>query len=181
MKNTNPELKVLFIHIPKNAGVSISTALEIVATGFHETPEYYIKDYPEIWKTYYKFCVIRSPFERFVSNFYFLKKRKIIGDININDYVNNFDIPYDDKKVKGFWPQYIWVNQYDYDAILRYEYLQKDFNEFCDYANIKRIELQRLNTTKHDAWENELDNHSVRKLRELYDKDFKIYSYIKVG
>ena len=73
---------LIFFHIPKNAGVSIRRILEIDTKmhpfNFSRTTNLGIdiKKYtdPEIFKNYYKFAVVRNPWDRMVSLYHFRKK-----------------------------------------------------------------------------------------------------------
>jgi hypothetical protein len=61
---------VLFIHIPKNAGMSVSSTLYGEQV-FHPTIRYYARVAPDIVRNLTSFAVWRHPVERFVSAFRF--------------------------------------------------------------------------------------------------------------
>jgi hypothetical protein len=61
---------VLFVHIPKNAGISISTELYGEPL-FHPTIRYYKRVVPDIVQTLPSFAVWRDPVARFVSAYRF--------------------------------------------------------------------------------------------------------------
>jgi hypothetical protein len=61
---------VLFVHIPKNAGISISTELYGEPL-FHPTIRYYKRVAPDIVATMPSFAIWRDPVERFVSAYRF--------------------------------------------------------------------------------------------------------------
>ena len=60
--------KILFIHIPKAGGTSIATALYGKASGHPFLYQYYLAN-KHFTKTFYKFCVVRNPYDRLVSAF----------------------------------------------------------------------------------------------------------------
>jgi hypothetical protein len=62
------ETGVLFIHIPKNAGMSVSSTLYNQQV-FHPTIRYYARVAPDIVRDLPSFAVWRHPVERFVSAF----------------------------------------------------------------------------------------------------------------
>lgn len=66
--------KCIFIHIPKVAGISITHGL-----GFHKTHtwhiplKYYESIEPEKFKNYFKFGLVRNPWDRLFSTYQFLQ------------------------------------------------------------------------------------------------------------
>ena len=86
--NINDKYKVIFIHLAKNAGISVKKALgyknndltntesglkQSVVLGF-DVAYWNNKIYPEKWKDYNKFTIVRNPWSRVVSNYCFRKK-----------------------------------------------------------------------------------------------------------
>jgi len=154
------EYKFVFIHIPKTAGTTICSSWEGsvlknicketgVLGGTHKTIREILNSYPET-KNYFKFTVVRNPYDRFVSKFYFkqLEPRQ------------DFDLEWNDKEAEGILPQMWWItdsmrtepdklnrnNPYYrpelhfgdvlVDRILRYENLEKELREVLDELGI---------------------------------------------
>jgi hypothetical protein len=64
--------KTIFVHIPKNAGTSVIKAdgydFEDLENSHRPATEFRYK-FPACWDNYYKFAIVRNPWDRLVSNF----------------------------------------------------------------------------------------------------------------
>lgn len=102
--------RFIFIHIPKTAGTTICSSWEGsllkkicketgILGGTHKSAMDLKQMFPKEFDKYFKFAVIRNPFDRFVSKFYFkqLNPRK------------NFDLEWTDKEAEGLLPQMYWI------------------------------------------------------------------------
>lgn len=71
--------KVIFIHIPKNAGTSVLSIPEFFFEGVEDSHmpavEARVK-LSEVWCEYSKYCIVRNPWDRFVSNFEYARMEK---------------------------------------------------------------------------------------------------------
>ncbi|MEI8644243.1 sulfotransferase family 2 domain-containing protein [Pseudoalteromonas sp. Hal040] len=67
------ETKSIFIHIPKAAGTSVSNALYGGRQG-HHTAIAMKKANPRKFKEYYKFSIVRNPWDRIASTYHYLLK-----------------------------------------------------------------------------------------------------------
>lgn len=125
--------KFIFIHIPKTAGTTICSSWEGsilkqicrdtgVLGGGHKTVLQLKKKFPKEFKTYLKFTVVRNPYDRFVSKFYF-KQRKPRKE---------FELEWSDKEVDGLLPQLFWIT--DNENI--YKKMPPDFRPELHYGNI---------------------------------------------
>ena len=86
--NISDKYELIFFHLPKCAGKSIVNCLDIktsdktnVESGLiqtitlgHELAYWNSKVYPEKWNKYFKFTVVRNPWDKVVSLYHFRKK-----------------------------------------------------------------------------------------------------------
>ncbi|MGC1469935.1 MAG: sulfotransferase family 2 domain-containing protein [Sphingorhabdus sp.] len=69
--------KLIFIHNPKTAGMSIVRSFGFPSTGFpnkfnHTRPQEAITwIFQQTWTSFYSFCVVRNPWDRLVSLYHF--------------------------------------------------------------------------------------------------------------
>ena len=95
--NESHKYKLVFFHLPKNAGVSVRRAIGIDKK--HKFPQKCFNVYAidvryitndEIYNSYHKFSIVRNPFERMVSLYSFRKNKEIcifIGNLFDSDLV----------------------------------------------------------------------------------------------
>jgi hypothetical protein len=176
--------KLIFTHIPKNAGTSIGQWLlehvpdagEMPNTLKHDTPHHVHRhgDY-----TY--FAVVRNPYDRLLSqyNFHVEKHAQYLGRKSQLRFKQVFhdryaelqkgfshwlemDYPMADRKSKWYdyrWcPQSVWTNERTH--VLLYENLDKDFRWLQERVGVDEP-LARVNTTSND------NDHSTAENRVL--------------
>jgi hypothetical protein len=69
------KLKLVFIHVPKNAGTAIENACAMRATG-HKPWHVYKNYFSREWREYRSFGVVRDPVERFVSCYRYARMKR---------------------------------------------------------------------------------------------------------
>jgi len=173
-------LKAIFIHITKTAGSSIEVALNDVeqrddgaidpATGDfvkvitgeekHMTARA-VQDFvsAEVWKTYYKFSVIRNPFDRFHSlwwNGRYVGKRHNLTFPEFTDYALHRTLKGRLRNLrKGEWkvhqrfrPQAWWLRSHngemEMDQVLRFESVDEDFAQLARKLGLPSEQLPKV-------------------------------------
>jgi len=192
----NHEKKLIFIHIPKNAGTSIIKAMGVENLYMDKTIEEYKEHYKNFWNEYLKFTVVREPIDRFISAYKFARMKEsgwfsasgeeglekhmhfeICNKMNINEYIFYL---YNNPKEFNRWtiPQSFIIENneknIEIDYFVRYENLLEDLKKI----GIDKIE--KLNSSKIDN-ENaiKITNFSKQKLYEMYDIDYQNFNYKK--
>ena len=146
-----------------------------------------IKTKQNIWDTYYKFSIVRNPYDRLVSYFAWLEMNQnkneslsfkrfnyFLGEtLNIDNILNN----------RHLWPQYKFIyykGKILVDRLIRYENIQDEF-----YTMMKDIKLPRINlkekrmVSKHKEYSYYYDVVSRNKVYKFYRLDFEIFGYSK--
>lgn len=186
--------KCVFVHIPKNAGLSVCYTLFGNAGGSHRK----IVDYkqifsPNTFKSYYKFTFVRNPWDRLVSTFFFLKKGgltekdKIWADANLSgfldfkDFVRNWLTEENINNSLHFQHQHIFLEDENgniaIDFIGRFENIDEDFKTITDKLNIRRT-LIKTNTSKREMdYSNYYDEETKEIVNILYKKDIELFNY----
>lgn len=191
----NPILKVflekncLFFHVPKTAGISVSSALFGDIKWGHRDVAYYKTYYGEtVFNGLYKFCFVRNPYERLYSAYHFLKKGGVnshdlnFSNTHLKEYASFQDFVLNGLNKKEimdwvhFRPQYRFVchenGELAMDFIGKMETLETDFDALCKHLNLD-AELKMLN--KNDCEKELIGDEEKRIIKDKYREDFVLF------
>lgn len=190
--------RIIFIHIPKAAGLSLYNALFNKDSFGHKTIRRY-EDLmtPNEFDKCYKFTFVRNPYDRIHSAFYYLKAEGRGRPIDI-DYSNelrnvatfeefildwlNVDNLY---KMEHFSPQTFYLkdikNEINFDFIGKFENIENDFRVVAKVLKVDE-ELSFLNKGKsiRSSFEDEYSKQMINVVNELYHEDFEFLGYRKM-
>ena len=175
------EHKAIFIHIPKNAGTSIETLFTNKSfriqpykhANIHEIK----KKFPEIYNSYRKFTIIRNPYDKMVSWYFYLKRNlgKSYDIIDFNEWIKDpFKFWHVNDPTYFLDSQHTWVD--DTVVLIKYENLDKELNQFFG----KEINLPITNKSDHDHFSSYYNKESSNIIYNKYKKDFEKYNYKKL-
>lgn len=198
--------KFLFVHIPKTAGNAIQNILLkysedqlVVSKLKHDGVERFgvestygtskhtkLLEYkkvlpPEIYDSLFKFTIVRNPWDRVVSRYFFKKmKREFEKGLTVNEIQEK---PFDRKefiRVINTTPtlesfllenpgngKIDFLKDTDIDFFIRFERLQEDFDEVCTRLGIEKEALPVRNQSKH------------KDFRTYYDQETKALVYMR--
>lgn len=196
------------MHVPKTGGTSISNWLDIQqGEQYFNFHSYRFNNNkcalqhipynnlgklldPEIYANYYKFAIVRNPWDRLVSTYKWRKNKnqnftkfvkfaynlyKEYGFENLHKYPG-FSKHY----CAHFYPQYMYVpdniEELDNFDILRFENLSDDILKVKNKLGINP-QLPHLNKTKQDNYKNYYDDETKELVREMYYKDIHMFNY----
>ena len=204
--------KCIFIHISKCAGSSIETAFGIDISdnseknnkhlfGWneklkmhlqHATPNNLLENgliNLEIWNSYYKFIVIRNPYDRAYSDYFWLRKEQFIND-SFSNYLNGkgkFEKVLSEKNIlyRGdhLYPQkeYFFYNGkiIDYDSVIYFEEIKKGLNKVCSDLSLPSTFFDRkINMGKRKKHYSFFYNKKrIKLVEELYNDDLEFFDY----
>ena len=162
--------KLIFVHIPKNAGTSIhsyfNSSMENILSD--QTWKEYSSFFNNEWEDYTKFTIVRDPYCRFRS---FYKYLKIGKDINYFAKI----VKEKKEQLPITRPQYHYICHNDdilVDKIIR----QEDLNSGLESIGIKNF--PQKNKSKDVPEERLIMNEdTIATIHSIYEKDFKILGY----
>ena len=200
------ERRLIFVHIPKNAGTSIIKAMvpdagipkpgQVDNVFIDKTIEEYKEHYGEYWDKYKKFAVIRDPIDRFVSAYKYARMEEsgwfsatgeeglpkhyrydFCNSIDINEYTEYL---YESKENYDRWtiPQTFLISNQNCEIEIDYFVRFENLQEDLDKIGIKKI--QKLNSSKiNDDKMIQLTKKSKNMLHKIYNIDYQTFNYKK--
>jgi hypothetical protein len=199
--------KLIFIHIPKNAGTSIKKLLlgnkdfENIKGSWKHKTIYDIKiDNINAYNNYKKFAIVRNPYDRFISWFAYHKEYTLDNDLiktyQWNPKIKTYDIVEIAKApILQFrkWAENPYLD-FNKEAIekklLKPQYLWIDNTvTVLKYENLekelsiflnKKIKLPLINNTSKFNIMDYYDKKTLDKVYGMYKEDFKKFNYKKL-
>jgi chondroitin 4-sulfotransferase 11 len=187
------ELKCLFVHIPKTAGVSVCRSLFGNNGSGHIPLSAYRRVFgQEAFDSYFKFCFVRNPWDRLVSAYSFLssggmdKEDAAFARKNLREgedfgafvrrWVNRKNV----SKALHFIPQTEWVRIGDdpvgVDFVGKFEQIGVDFDEICRRLGLERG-LGHHNRSKRRDYRELYDAETISIVADVYRDDVAHFSY----
>lgn len=186
--------KCILVHVPKCAGVSIKKAIfGRDRVGGHKTLDQYCHIFgPNEITKYYKFTIVRNPFDRLVSAFFFLSKgglneadRKWAMD-NISEFedfrafVKKWLDKSNIREYHHFRPQYFYFldrhKKLKVDYFAFFENIDEDLEHIANNIG-KNIYLGKTNTSGHDNYMKYYDDETIEIVSNVYSEDLKLLEY----
>ena len=192
--------KIIFVHIPKNAGES----MEICLDGYKDIKK--LSDVEndvvlqhlkacelqerlgnEIFNNYFKFTFVRNPFSKCLSEYYW-EKNHLGESLDFNDWVKNRLgdlINQSENNIKMRQKHNLEQYKFIYDKldnclvdfIGRFENIQEDFDTVCEKIGIPRQKLPHKNKSKHKHYTEYYDEETKQIVAEMYAKDIERFGY----
>jgi len=188
---------VLLIHIPKNAGTSLSQALYGEDIG-HLSLKVWVQRYPYTVRRMKVFAVIRDPVDRFVSAFHFLKG----GGMNSGDaafarlHLAEYDSPEslaeamnDPGVFRSITSYYHFIPQVSFlrdphgrlGVKLLVPYSKLSDGEYLSSVLGRELSLPRLNVTKRPPGGDLPGARAVQLIRTHYGDDQRLHEMLVAG
>ena len=200
----SPNIRCLFIHIPKVAGNSIKQSLGTNWESHMDLARYRDDLGADALEKLFKFTFVRNPWERILSEYNFQRKKSQRTD-TVRLFLNK-----DDGSERSFseWVEYTLKNPEDHhpkqwggktsdhihrmspqvdwisldgeigvDFVGRLENLQEDFYTVCDKLELPRKKLKRKNSKFHWHYSRYFDDATRDLVADFYRRDIDAFGY----
>ncbi len=214
------KFKFIFVHIPKTGGCSIEHQLipklgtedlitdtmnyghikdlkaKFYKIPHHSTLDEILDKFPET-KNYFKWAIVRNPWDRMVSLYHFYQQLTEVGGqlaggkfANLppdslgsfeewimldNKYPNRF-LRADTQSNHKWRPQYEWVGgKIDYTGKL--ESIDNNFLFICNNIGIKHTPLENKNSSNHNYYKTYYNETTKNIIEDKYNIDIRKFNY----
>lgn len=205
--------RFIFLHVPKTAGTSVTSWLstftgwnDIELGGTHYGEEIQAiygrrfklhKHSPaaeisrivgdEIWSAYFKFAVVRDPFDRLVSAYQFYREWDHPGVAAVKEMAG-FDEFLDSDyfacdlknttRPTGLQSRFLGVGEsFEPDFVCRFESVERDIAEVAARIGAPTPKLPRINTSKRTETAGYYTPRTRALVADLYAADFSAFGY----
>lgn len=179
-----PNNNLTFVHIPKNGGSSVvEWLIENFETQTHQGhPSLTMMQ--EWWDIKRTFAIVRNPWSRVVSTYFYLKQYGFYWSDNNINHVDEFPT-WNDFVMKLDYNTKSWnsitTNQVEWmgngvDYILRMENLNKEFKVIQELLNCN-APLLKLNTSDHDDYRKYFNDEQIQRVAKVFEKDIDLFKY----
>ena len=201
--------KCIFIHIPKTAGTSVENLIwpeidqrtaddlwmgftndfgnQYQTGGLQHLKASQIREVvgEEIFNSYYKFSVVRNPWDKCISQFVYTKQknkslRKYLG-------VNRFTSLKKYLRLIEKKEHVQWMKQVDFlyddegnclvDKIIKYENINREFGEVLSELGLPEMKLPHENKSRRKHYSQYFDSVTKEMVREIYQADISTFDY----
>ena len=187
------DTRSIFVHIPKCAGVSMCKTLFGGLAGGHTTLEEYLTIFePRHVQNYFKFTIVRNPWDRVVSSYFFLKgggfnakdrewsEKELASFSSFDCFVRNWLNRTNMWKWAHFNPQYFYMldkrEKVHMDFVGFFENIESDFSHISQRLGLNRS-LTRMNKGEHRSYMDYYDTDTRRIVADVYAEDINMLGY----
>ena len=136
---------------------------------------------PDLWQSYFKFAIVRNPFDRFVSVCAMLNKRNpgyrgqemafMKTALNVPRFRQRVLVRPQAEMLTGE------DGQLGLDYVGRYESLTESFTTICSRIGLGDQALAVANATEHQPFGTYYDSQLKRMVGDFYRRDFALFNY----
>lgn len=130
-------------------------------------------------KNIFKFTIVRNPFDRVVSAFFYLKNRRVIKAKSFLSFIKG-EFAQKGVKMNAHFhfqtPSAYYNNKKFVNAIVRLENIKQGWVKIAKKIHCHRV-LPRRNVTRHNPYPHYYDNEAIEIVSRIYKNDLKNFNY----
>ena len=184
----NHKHKFLYLHIPKTGGTSINKFFnDKFKDNKRDFGHPYLSDYGDNLNDYFKFTIVRNPWDRLISAFFYItkytkftfdkvfcKRFNMQNDTFESFVIDKLPIILKDPSIRPrhFKPQVDFGTD-GLDYVGSFNTIQDDMNYVCDKIGIKLETIPHKNKSLHEDYNKYYTPELLDIVYNLYINDFK--------
>jgi hypothetical protein len=134
-----------------------------------------------VWENYFKFAIVRNPFDRFISIWLFLNRQNPkFTETPLQWMKSAIVVPRFRRRVLVA-PQYLQLideqGNIAMDYVGRYEQLQDSVDEICGKLQIESTLLIKKNSSEHQQYREYYDDELKSMVGKFYKEDLNRFGY----
>lgn len=193
--------KALFIHIPKTGGNSVNRVLGVEWENHKDLARHASEEAEEHIRDYYKFAIVRNPWDRLLSDFNFQNRKSRGTKLFLHDengkkrtFAQWIDAGFAEPDlhppsewggkvsdhINRFSPQVDWLKldgvlMMDFTA--RLDRINDDFPKICDALGIPPRKLPKRNSRFHWHYSRYYTDELARRVAKYYEEDIDTFGF----
>lgn len=179
----------IFIHIPKTGGTAIADALSLPCAS-HIRYYDYLRANPFKYRRMFKFSIVRNPWDRLVSAYFFLRDGgandidRAWADRHLSQFRSFREFVREWVTEENVWSWIHFVPQHHFiadrtimvDYVARFETLEKDFKYIASRIG-NTAELKPVNAGRHAHFTTYYDAETREIVARSYRRDIDLFGY----
>lgn len=135
----------------------------------------------KVWNTYFKFAIVRNPYDRFISYCSFMQRENDDFKKNPQPYLYHALLNKRIQKHILFHPQsHFLVDEKGEtltDYIGKYEALQESYDHICSRTGMPSVELRKINVSNHLDYQAYYNDEIRSLVTNFYKSDIELFNY----
>ena len=182
--------KFIFVHINKTGGTSIEKVFVNLADkedvpSKHARAIFYKNNFPDQFRTYFKFAFVRNPWDWLVSRYHWSRDHQRLYDYTFRELLLRLQdrvplspaAPWLEGALAPQLERLTIDGNIAVDFVGRFEDLQWDFERICSILRISAPILPHVFKTKHTFYAECYDDETRRIVEKIYAADIATFGY----
>lgn len=179
----------IFIHIPKTGGMAIAEALSLPYVSHRRYSEY-LRANPSKYRRTFKFSIVRNPWDRLVSAYFFLRAGGVNevdqawADRHLSPFPSFREFVREWVNEENVWSWIHFVPQHYFiagktimvDYVARFETLAEDFKYIASRLG-SAARLNPANVSQHAHFTTYYDAEMCEIVARAYRRDIELFGY----
>lgn len=141
----------------------------------HTPIKTFIDEYPDKWKSYFKFCFCRNPYDRMVSWWFTCKQLGYKeGNMSLKEFINHKK---GSSQLKYITIDKTYEGEIEMDEILRFEDYEEELQRISKKLGFTLEENKNIHGTKRKHYSYYYDEECKQLIEKYFKKELELFNY----